>query len=322
MQLNFQIFRKQAKRLWLWLVRKDIIIFLLFVGLVTLFWWGRVMSSPREIYLHIPITYSDINQQLVLNKELPQTITVAIKDNGKQLRQISKQQLHLDINLSTFITEEDGTLNLTSDFLRSRIQDLLPGSTAIQHITPEFIETTYYLQKQKTVPVHVLAQLTLAPQHQFLGDVIVIPNQVQVLGSQQAIDSIELVYTDSIHLSNIRDSISVIAQLQAPNGVRIHPSSVQVQWKTELFTDKSFTLPIQTIGVPDGEHMRLFPNEAKLTVRVGISQFSQVDQTDIKAICRYPQQSNNTLPIEVITKNPYITNIRISPTEVEYIIER
>ena len=108
----------------------------------------------------------------------------------------------------------------------------------------------------------------------------------------------------------------------APQHIRVHPRQVVVKWQAEQFTEKTFTLPINTVGTPNDKYMRLFPQRVDVVVRVGISHFAQVASNDLQAICRYPKQPSKSLPVEIITDNPYISDIRFTPTEVEYIIER
>lgn len=312
--------RKQAKAIWIWLLRKDVLIFLLFVGFVSIFWWGRTMSSPRDVDLRVTLTYTGVSEQVVFQNELPQSMKIIVRDNGQQLRQIKHQDLNLNINLTPYLSQETGSLALTADVLRPRLQDILPGSTSIQQIEPELIESTYYIQQKKTVPIVVQSQVTAASQHQLVGEPQVIPSSVQVFGSREAIEHIDYILTDSICITELREDVTLNVALQTPAQVRVSPKTVQVMWKAEPFTEKSFVLPIEVLGVPDGKRVRLFPQQANVTVRVGISHFAHVQEADIKAVCHYPSQPCHALPIELITTNPYISNIRISPSSVEYII--
>ena len=304
------------------MLKKDILIYALFVGLATFFWWGRAMSSPREMNLRIPVDYTGMTGQIVFSEALPHTITVTIRDNGKQLRQIAKQIPKLHIDLSPYLTHDEGNISLSADMIRPKLQDLLPGSTAVQHITPETIHTDYTILQQKLVPVHVASHITMAKQHQLAGEPQIIPNQVYIYGTQAEIDSIQYITTDSIYYNDLRDSIQITAQLVAPQHIRVHPKQVTAKWKAEPFTEKTFTLPINTVGTPDNQYIRLFPQQVDVVIRVGISHFAQVASNDLQAICRYPKQASKSLPVEIITDNPYISDIRFTPTEVEYIIER
>lgn len=312
---------KRIKRLWLWLLKKDVLIFLLFVGFVSIFWWGRTMSSPRDMELQVPITYNGLTEQFVLSETLPQTITAVVRDNGQQLRKIRQNDLHLNINITPYLSSSEGRIALTADILRPRLQDLLPGSTTIQQILPEIIEAKYYILQMKTVPVIVQSQVNVAPQHQLVGEEIITPGQIQIYGNQEDISQIDYILTDSIIVSDLRDNIRLQTQLQVPEGIRVSSTSVQVEWQSEQFTEKSFTLPLQVLDVPEGKHIRLFPQQINVIVRVGISHFEMVQQNDLQAICHYPIQQCKALPVEVTTTNPYISNIRFSPTSVEYIIQ-
>ena len=190
MNIDWKDIRNKAKRLWLILLKKDILIYALFVGLATFFWWGRAMSSPRDINLHVKLAYAGVAERVVFENELPQSMKIIVRDNGKQLRKIRHQDLNLTINLTPYLSEESGALILTADVLRPRLQDILPGSTIIQQIEPEMIESAYYVQQQKTVPVLLQSQVSVAPQHQLVGEAQLIPSCVQVFGSKQAIEHI------------------------------------------------------------------------------------------------------------------------------------
>lgn len=320
MNIHLLHIRKQAKRLWLWLLRKDLLVFGLFVGLAFIFWWGRAMSSPRDMDIQIPIIYTGIPEQVVFEQSLPQTLTISVRDNGKQLRHLAHQHLSLHLNLSHYLSTEEGNITLSADILRPKLQDLLLGSTTVLQITPETIESAFYVQQTKMVPVVMRALVTTASQHQLDGAIQIIPSQVQLFGNQEAIDTIHSILTDSIHITQLRDSIRLTANLIAPKAIRLHPTSVDVICKAEQFTEKSFKLAIQTMNVPIGKRMQLFPQQAEVVVRVGMSHFAEVQAEDLQVVCHYPEEQCDALPIEVTTNNPYISNIRVSPSAVEYLV--
>lgn len=322
MQFDFKPYKHQASRLWLWLLSKDILIFLLFVGLVFAFWWGRSMTSSREGNIRVEINYSGVDDRVVFATPLPTQLIISVRDNGKQLRQLSKQTLSINLNLSSVITEREGVLQLTADMLRPRLQDILPGSTIILQITPEQIQTSYHIQSVKIVPISLQAQVKYATQYQAKTLPLLSEDSVRIYGAENVLNDINCLYTDSILINDLRDSITQIVTLQVPASVRCSTTQIQVTFQAEQFTDKSFTLPIHTLQVPEGEHMRLFPQQTTVVVRVGISHYAQVTIEDLTAICYYPSKHCDALPIEIQTNNPYISNIRCYPSAVEYIIER
>ena len=66
----------------------------------------------------------------------------------------------------------------------------------------------------------------------------------------------------------------------------------------------------------------MFPQEVSVTVRVGLSHFSEVTEEDFSVTCPYPTLHDNKLPIRVDCRSPYSSNLRFFPQEAEFIVER
>lgn len=322
MNKHWDIFHKKAKYFWLLLWRKDIVIFLLFVGLATIFWWGRAMSSPRDMNIKICINYVGIPANALLSNDLAEEFTVTIRDDGKQLRQLSRHRQELTLDLSSSFHAPMGDVRITSDMIRPRLQDLLPGSTQIQHISPEEIVVDYQLEYSKRVAVRLSAVIEAADQYQMVGAAQLSPSEVDIYGSESILSGIDYIETDSVHLLGVRGEVAERLVLLPPSGVRVHPNSVGLTWRSEQFTEKTFRLPIEIEGKPSGEEVRLFPQVADVTFRVIVSEFGNVGVDDLRLYCRYPEEACNWLQLEVATTNPHVYNIRIVPDAVEYIIEK
>lgn len=322
MKLDLRSYKHHTSRLWRWMVSKDMTIFIMFVGLVTVVWWGRTMSSSRDGEIRVQLTYSGVDDRITFSTPLPLEIIVGIRDNGQQIRKVAKQDLILPLNLSTLLTEKQGKLMLTAEMLRPRLQDILPGSTIIQHIEPENIAIPYQLQERKIVPIRLKARIQFKPQYQMKMPAILSQDSICIYGTEQALQSIHCIYTDSILIDNFCDSITESVSLQLPAGIRTAYSKIYVTHVAEQYTDKSFTIPIQVRNAPKGKQLRLFPQMAEVKVQVGISHYSQVSQDDLVAVCDYPTMPSQALSVEIVSKNPYISNIRSNTSSVEYIIKR
>ena len=110
------------------MVRKDAIIYLLFVGLATLFWWGRAMSSQRNIEVKLPVEYTHVPAQVVFETPLPTQLEVTLRDNGRLLRQVQHTKPTVTIPLADKLHEQNGTLQLSTDVLRTvGIKPLIQG---------------------------------------------------------------------------------------------------------------------------------------------------------------------------------------------------
>lgn len=322
MKLELLPYKQKITQLWRWLVKKDFIIFLLFVGLVSIVWWGRSMSSSLDGNLQVQLNYSGVDERISFATPLPTLIQVSVRDNGKQLRQLSKRDLTLNLNLASYFTNQNGTMTLTAETLRSRLQDILPGSTIILRIDPEVISAQYTINDYKKVPVLLMADIECAPQHQLKFQPLLSQDSIYIYGSHEALSTIHHIHTDSVHVNGLQDSLTQMVKLAIPTSVYSIVSEVQMTCQAEPYTDKSLTLPIRVLNTPHGRRLRLFPATTTVMVRVGISQFDKVKEDDLKAVCYYPKQHTDGLTIEIQTNNPYVSNIRCTPAYVEYIIER
>lgn len=304
------------------MLRKDAFIFLLFVGLATLFWWGRAMSSQRDIEIKLPVVYANVPAQVVFETPLPSHLEVVLRENGRLLRQVQHTKPTVTISLADKLNSNGGPLQLSTDIIRQKIQDVLPGSTNIQQIRPEEITSNYYVEATKRVPIKLCAEWTMEQQYQLSAPPVLEPAFVDIYGTQESIDQVDSISTDNVVVDKVYDTVQREVTLQIPAGIRSQTTATTVSWISETFTDKSFVLPIEVEGVPEEEEMRLFPKTTTVTARVGISHFAEVTEDNFRAVCEYPNPSQATLSVTVICNTPYVTKMRTSIREVEYIIER
>lgn len=304
------------------MLRKDAFIFLLFVGLATLFWWGRAMSSQRDIEIKLPVVYANVPAQVVFETPLPSHLEVVLRENGRLLRQVQHTKPTVTISLADKLNSNGGPLQLSTDIIRQKIQDVLPGSTNIQQIRPEEITSNYYVEATKRVPIKLCAKWTMEQQYQLSAPPVLEPAFVDIYGTQESIDQVDSISTDNVVVDKVYDTVQREVTLQIPAGIRSQTTATTVSWISETFTDKSFVLPIEVEGVPEEEEMRLFPKTTTVTARVGISHFAEVTEDNFRAVCEYPNPSQATLSVTVICNTPYVTKMRTSIREVEYIIER
>ena len=271
--------------------------------------------------MRIPVTYTDIPSCVSLENNLPESIEIIVRDEGKQLLKVRRQDLHLHINLAVYMQQDCGELALVSEILRPRLLEQLPGSMRLQHISPEEHIVVYTRESSKKVAVRLQASVRMAEQYHLVSAVRLTPDSVEVYG--EGLDSIDYVETDSILVEGLRDTVRKSVSLLVPKGLRLSDRVVEAEWVSEQFTEKGFTLPISVRGIPEGERIRLFPQVADVTVRVGVKHFASVVKEDLELYCDYPRDEEiEYLELQVASSNPHVRNIRIQPHQVEYIIER
>lgn len=324
MNINFSGISKKIKA---FLTSRDVLIFSLFVLLSTAFWFMNTLNVNRELRLSVPIEYVGLPENVLILEPLPQNISLRIQDNGKNLFTYYKKHnmnpVIVDLSNTRFDTE--GELNISKTQIQQKINGSLHGTTQLLSFSPDTIGIRYTLLTSKRVPVILEGIVSPAPQHVFKQKVQLQPDSITIFCTEQESASITRVQTQNVMFDNITDTISETIPLQALTNVRFSRSSVRLTAVAEMFTEKSFTLPVKPVNMPFHLSARTFPADATVTFNVGISNFNDIEAKDIAILFDYaklrPGSNKHELEVAYDSLATPIFNIRVKPNEVEYILE-
>ena len=280
------------------------------------------MQSVRNTRVPVLIQYTGKPGTIGLGGSgLPDTVMIEVRDAGSRLNTYHREPLRLTIDLRQYIHGEKGTIHVPSDALRRSISDLLQGTSSLIATTPDEISCPYFTEQERTVQVVLNGTLTPAAEYQFVSQPKLGRKTIKIYGQDKVLNTIDTVYTQAVELTDLMDTTNMRVALAIPQGVRAEVDSVNLQILTERFTEKKFILPIHAVGVPEGRHMRLFPQTVEVYVRVGISHFAQVQPEDIRVRCVYAPERIDKLDVDLQYTNPHITSAWAYPGVVEYILE-
>jgi hypothetical protein len=304
-------------------VKKDILTFLLFVALAAAVWYGHAMQSVRNTRVPVYITYTGKPGSIGLGEPgLPDTVMIEVRDAGAQLNTYHREPLRLTIDLHSYIHGEKGTIQIPSDALRRSISDILLGTSKLIDAKPDEITCPYFTEQEKSVALVFRGELSPASEYQFVGEPVMNRKRIKIYGEGKNLNAIDTVYTEFVQRSDLSDTVVFPIAIAPISGIRLEKDSVTLTVITERYTEKKFMIPIHVTGVPEGCHIRLFPKEVEVSVRVGFSHFGQVQASDIKAVCAYSPQCIDKMNVETHYTNPYITAAWSYPGVVEYILEQ
>ncbi len=304
-------------------MRRDVLTFLLFVVIATLVWYGHAMQSVRNTRVPVLIQYTGKPDAIGLKAPgLPDTVMIEVRDAGARLNTYHRDPLHLTIDLHSYIHGEKGRIYIPSDALRRSISDILQGTSRLIETQPEDITCDFFTEQEKSVLLVFRGDLKTANEYQIIGQPTLARKRMKIFGDEKTLSAIDTLYTEPQDLSEVSDTMRVRCALEVPQGIRAEEDSVELCIIAERFTEKKFTIPVHIKGVPEGYHIRLFPKEVEVSVRVGMNHFSQVKANDIHASCAYSPERTDKLDVEISYTNPYITAAWAYPGVVEFILEQ
>ena len=326
--MNFKRFlayiKRQGNKVATFLKSRDVVTFLFFFLLAFFMWYMYSIGTQREISRKIPIKYVGIPEDIQLDKPLPEKLGFVIKDEGKIIWSYKKNLFDtLVVDLSeTF--EQNKTLELKFEEQFQKILAHLSPTTKIVELAPNYFTTPYIRLYSKSVPVVLSNAVKMAPQHVMFDTISIQPKRITILGTAEAIDTISYLYIEPI-LGEFDKTKTIVANIIKPDGVELNRPTVNVTIPAEMCTEKEVIVPITLENVPKGINVKTFPAEVKIRFSVSLSHYNSVTEETFKVIFNYDdlnlQNNPTTNALQLDYTSGYIFNIRLNPSEVEYVIE-
>jgi len=319
-----KLLRYYFQKLKSFFLSKDILSFLLFLALSSAFWFVNALGKERETDIVVPVRYVGLPQNFAITNNPPSEITLNVRDQGIQLFSYSRTHLTpltLDLTRNFY---EKGEILITPDQIKGKIERYMLPSTSILEIHPDSILIQYARLKVKTLPIQFVSDIELAPQYMLTEKVHLDPAHVTVFGTKKDLDSLKFIPTEILKIKNLSDTTTVLCKLKPIRSVRFSVNEIKASLYVEQFTEKKVQIPVSIINCPVNLFIRTFPAVVNATYIVGLSHFNSLDPNDIQVILDYNDLKLNKLKkqkLKIINNTSHISNIRIAPNEVEFILE-
>ena len=159
----------------------------------------------------------------------------------------------------------------------------------------------------------------------FSSRVDYLPDSVTVYASDEKLDSINMVYTETLNYANFRDTLTISCNLAKIKGVKIVPEKVKINFYTDVLTEETIEgVPIQGINLPDGKALRTFPAKVTVSFVTGVNVFRNLTPDDFTVVADYNEIKRHPSEKCRITLKHVpqgISRARLDVTLVDYLIE-
>jgi hypothetical protein len=304
---------------------KNVLSFSLFLVLSSGFWFVNILDKIRETEIIIPLRIVGLPQNISIINKCPQNITLLVKDQGINLFAYRKSKITpISIEMNGVFYEK-GEIIYTSDQIRAKLSRFLLPTTSVLEITPDSLIIQYEKLSVKTLPIELNAKIDFAHQYVLSDKIYLSPSKITVFGPKGILDKLKSVKTEALKLTNISDTIYMNCKLIPIKNVNFAADETKVSIYVEMFTEKKMQLPISIVNCPPNIIIRTFPAFVNVTFNVGLSHFKSVNTNDLKIVFDYNdiiKSDNLKYSLKIQNETSYISNIRISPNEVEYLLEK
>ena len=303
---------------------REFLIFLFFVFVSFCFWLLQVLNDDYETDLSIPLRMKNVPENVVLTSELPKELKVTVNDRGTVLVNYLLGQTLYPVTLDfDEYTDKGSQVRIPISTLNKRIISQFNQSTKLVSVKPDTLEYIYTKGKGKKVPVTLRGEIK-SDRLYYISDILFTPDSVMVYAPNEILDTITSAYTEFIEEEQVSDTIRRRIALTPVKGARFTPSYSDMTLLVDMYSEKVVEVPVYGINFPKDKLLRTFPSKVKVSFQVGLRLFRSITADDFKVGVDYEELKEGKEKCKpILIESPlHVNHVRISPSEIDYIIEQ
>lgn len=305
----------------------EFFVFLFFFVVSAGFWLLQTLDETFETEISIPLALKNVPEKVQITTGLPSQIHITIRDRGTTLFRFFRYTVQNAVEVD-FEKYDAGHLTArvqvpVSDVQRM-IQSQLGVSSHIISVRPDTLEYYYNRGVAKKLPVKICGSVGASPQN-YIQSMNLSEDSVLVYAPNSVLDTMQYAYTQAVSLLGLKENITQSISFQRMKGVMYVPERVEMTAFVGYYAEKTVEVPIIGLNFPGDKELRTFPSKAKVTFRVESGQYQRITADNFVLAVTYEellQNPSDKYRLHLKSLPDGVTNARISPLEVDYLIER
>ncbi len=305
------------------------LIFLVFLSFSALFWLVISLDETQESTIAINVQLEDVPEDVEITSPISQPVKVVIRDRGMVFFHYFRHRNEpLSIPFAQCANSLwEGKATFSTGGIQKMVQNALLTSSKLQRLTPDSLSFWFSRGETRQVPVKVIGKVKVQDEY-YLRSVSAQPATVTVHAPQQVLDTLTAVYTYPVVMTGLTKNSTQTVQLRSVEGATLEQNEVDVTAMVDVYMENTITVPILTSNFPADKVLRIFPsNEATVTYTVGYANNKKITADSFVILLTYEQilklqqQGKTRIPLSLREVPDLVTNVRIEPQEVDYLIE-
>ncbi|MDP2334955.1 MAG: hypothetical protein Q8N05_00605 [Bacteroidota bacterium] len=309
---------------------KRVAAYLVCIAIATGFWFLNALSKTYTVDIIAPVSYVNFPNNKTLANNLPEKFELTIKSYGFTIlrRKLSFLFVPLEFNVNDLtsnrmVDSHRSSYTFPSRQFLSKLSYQLSNDLEILNMSPDTLVFKFDKLGQKHIKVKPVVQVNLKKQYQISGEIKTVPDSVLVNGPQSVLDNLHFVLTEKKQFHQVDRSILEEIKIKPVKELYFEPQSVKMNIPVEEYTEAQQSVPVVLVRKPADVNVKLFPAKVKITFQVGLNRFSEIHPEDFKLTVSYTdiQKGKQRLKITAESSPDYLYDLKITPEELEYLIE-
>lgn len=309
---------------------KRVAIYLVCVGIATGFWFLNALSKTYTVDMVVPVRYTNLPNNKTLSNQLPDQFDLKIKARGfsilrhKAIFFFGPLEFNVnDMTSNRMVEEKKSNFAFPSRKFLGELSYQLSNELEIVNMTPDTLFFRFGSLGQKRLKVKPIVNVELKKQYYISGKIETSPDSVLVNGPQPVLDTMHCVTTELQSFDKTDQTIQTKATLKKIKETFFEPQVVKLSIPVEEYTEEQLLVPVNIENQPSGRNIKLFPAKVKIAFLVSLSRFQKIHPEDFKLSVSFSDIKEGKPRLKITSESTpeYLYNLKITPEEIEYLIE-
>lgn len=216
--------------------------------------------------------------------------------------------------------ENGNTYSFSSQYVAEKLAENLGIAAADITMNDDKVYFTMDALKSKVVPVVLQSDIKTMRQYDLYGVPVLDPASVTIFGPQEVIDSITVVKTEQLSMSNVSQNFTATVSLDLLGGrIKSNIKEVKAEVQVEKYTEMDVEVPIKVKG---DVRVRFFPETMSVKCLVAVRDYASItpEHFSVAVDKRQMEAMQPLLDVRLAAWPPTVQILSTRPDKVEYLI--
>ena len=316
----------QKKRLHILdhLKKKNVKLFLLFFVIAFVFLIFSKLSNDYKQTLQLKVNLVNVDDEILLKKDSANYIQAYVEAKGFALMPfLFDSSKVLDINAKSEVTTKPQHFMFDVTKHKYVIEAQLGSAYDVISLMPDTLLIGYSKRASKFVPVHFKSAINYAVGYDLKDNFQLNIDSVKVVGSQEVVDTMTSVSTETLSLNDLKSDLNNIVRLDISKykNIDVFPKTIEVKGEVVRFTEGTIEVPIIITHKPKDVIINYFPKTVTLSYYVDLENYNNIETLDFKVECDFSEiEADQTFLLPKVTKKPdFVKHINIKQKQIDFI---
>jgi hypothetical protein len=308
--------------------KRKMLVFSFFLAISMVIWLLNALSKNYTTEIKYPITYSKFPENKILVSDVPDHLGLKVSAHGYALMsyKLSNRPIPLSFPVTSFtmntLNGDTSRLYLLTRYARERVARQLPGELQLLEISPDSLIFRFATEVRRKIPVQPVINFKPGRNFTLKDGVRISPDSVWVTGPDIYVDTLRTIPTKTLELGTLEKSYRGMLQLKEFRRISYDTERLECNIELEKMTEVQVMVPVQISGLPDSLRMQTFPQEVRVTGRIGLSKYERIVPEAFWVGVDYKEtlENKSRLQVQLRTTPEALNGVSFYPQTVEYLL--